>query len=812
MNKERINLGIRGFLSFLFWMLIFGLVVRFFEAALLGYYQEQFWKQLYLCLFGFCYDVLFFSKFALILCPIYLLVHRWSPKVARVTFGIVGAIMLLVSNAMIMYYLSALMPLDKIFFSYSVEELIYISKSTGAFVWWGYVGLLLIPLLFAVVYWRSKPENGNTTTSRFSFWLWLALAVVGLFVWDVPVWMYRNHEEKNTICNKQEFFWRSLIAKDKTYSKFDAKDLERHHERILNFQSMFPEDAFVDYRYPFAHFDQSPDVLSEYFDLNPDTMPNLVFIITEGLSREFCGPNSKFPSATPFLDSLAAQSLSWLNCMSSSQRTIAVLPTMFGSLPFGNRGFMQSSNCPRFYSLPGILKDNGYVTSFFYGGWTCFDDMCYFLKDMGVDHYLPNYTTYPKEMQNTWGLYDEYLFSEALEEVRLSSLNAQPSPRLDIYLTLSTHDPFDYPDKERYTKIYTDKLIQYHQQHNIEQFQYEQYASYLYYDDCLRKFFDKASGLPGFNNTIFVITGDHCFNGQSQELDKYHVPFVVWSPMLKQPHCFPAMVAHRDVTPSFLALLKHVYNIQSPDIVSWLNTGLDTSSYFRANTFTPQLKNSRKMENMVYKDYFYDAGMVFKFGYENGRLTITPVKEDKMVEFLSEYRAMDDYVMSNDALLKLDEDKQQLLVSVDSTQSVNYVLLRTHVKPTDTLEHNNAFVFKYIYPFNLFTEPLADTLQSVVVYCDFDIYIPRTEDNKKVALGMALQREDGNREVLKTLIINYDWYEYYDKWQHYSMTQTFNRSQLNYLNDEKLMCYFTNGGERKFVISDFHLKVVGIHE
>ena len=77
---------------------------------------------------------------------------------------------------------------------------------------------------------------------------------------------------------------------------------------------------------------------------------------------------------------------------------------------------------------------------------------------------------------------------------------------------------------------------------------------------------------------------------------------------------------------------------------------------------------------------------------------------------------------------------------------------------------------------------------------------------------MALQREDGNREVLKTLIINYDWYEYYDKWQHYSMTQTFNRSQLNYLNDEKLMCYFTNGGERKFVISDFHLKVVGIHE
>ena len=762
--------------------------------------------------------MLFFSKLALLLCPLYLLIHRFSEKAARWTFRILGTLMLLISNAMIMYYLSAMMPLDKVFFTYSVKELIYISQSTGAFVWWGYVGLLLIPALFFIVYGILKKEpfplylpsvgeGLRRSTLHFPLYLWLALALLGLFVWDVPVWAYSNREGKNTICNKQEFFFKSLLRKEKAFSRFNAKDLEQQHDRILQFQSMFPEDEFVDYRYPFAHIDRSPDVLSGYFDLKPDTMPNLVFIITEGLSREFSGPNSKYPSATPFLDSLADHSLFWLNCMSSSQRTIAVLPSLFGSLPFGERGFMQSPDSPRFRSMVDILKENGYSASFFYGGWTCFDNMCFFLNDMGVDHYLPDYNNYPEEYKNTWGLYDEYLFSESLKEV-----SAHPTNRLDIYLTLTTHDPFDYPDKERYTKRYTEMLVQRHQQHQIEQFQYEQYASYLYYDDCLRKFFNDYRQLPGFENTIFVITGDHCFNGKSEELDKYHVPFIIWSPMLKEAHRFPAMVAHRDVTPSFLALLKQVYGIQSPSVVGWLNTGLDTASVFQANTFTPQLKNSREMDNMVYKNRFYDEGMIYAFNFEDGKLGITPVKDDDMVAFMREYKAMDDYVMHNDALLPLDEEKQFLMLEVDSSQSINYVLLHSYCRRKDTLEVKNAFLFDQMYPFMMYNEPLPDSLQSVVVYCDFDILVPKIEDGRKITVSMAIDRADGTRETIKTLVINFDWYDYYDKWDHYSMTQTVNKSQVHFEPGERLMCYFTNGGQHPFLVKDFTMKVIGIHE
>lgn len=800
-NRLKLTEGIQGFLSFLFWMMVFGLLVRIFEAALLGYYHEEFWKRLSLCFWGFGYDLLVFSKWSLVLCPVYLLIHHFSEKAARWTFRILGTLFLLTSNAMIMYYVNAYLPLDKLIFDYSLEEILYVAHSTGSYVWWGYVGLLLIPALFLVVSGRQVALNMPW------LWFWLVLAAVGLCVNQVPKWAYNDLEERNTIGNKHEFFWKSFVEDKKTFSRFDAKDLERERERILSFQSMFPEDEFVDYRYPFAHVDRTPDVLSDFFDLNPGKMPNLVFIVTEGLSREFSGHPTKYPSPTPFLDSLADHSLNWINCMSSSQRTIAVLPTLFGSLPFGKRGFMQSSNCPRFYSLVGILKDNGYYPSFFYGGWLCFDDMCYFLNDLGIEGYLPDHNTYPQEIQNTWGLLDGAMFTEALKQVDDVS-----RPRLDIYLTLSTHDPFDYPDKERYTREYKAKLKKSGQLDQIQPSQYEQYASYLYYDECLRAFFNGYKDKPGYENTIFVITGDHCFNAQSEEIDKYHVPLIVWSPMLKEARRFPAMVAHRDITPSFLAFLKGSYGIQTPSVVSWINTGLDTSSVFRANTFTPQLKNSRKMDNMVYKDYFYDEGNIYRFGCENDRLTLASVKEDRIVALMSEYKAMDDYVMNNDALVKLDEDKQRLILDVDSTQQVNYVMVRTYVRPQDTLDHENTFKLTSIYPFNVFKEPVYDSLASVIVYCDFDIYIPRIEEVNKMSVVLAIEHADGQREVLKTLVINYDWYEYYDRWQHYSMTQTVNKALVHYTDGDQLMCYFTDGGQKEFYIADFNLKIVGIHE
>lgn len=789
-----------SFLNFLFWMLVFGFAVRCFEWALLSHYQNQTWSQMSLCLRGFCYDILFFGKVSLLLFPIHWLISRKSEKAAAMTFRILGAVMLLISNAMIMYYVSADIPLDNVFFTYSIKVLVYISKSTGAFVWWGYVGLLLIPALFFLV---SKKE---VRLGKPGLFIWLGLAAVSLFVYRVPSWMYDTKEEMNTIGNKQEFFLKSLFKRQQSFTRINPEDLDQ--QRIEAFQSYFPDVEFVDYRYPLCHLDHTPDVLSGFFDLKKDTLPNIVVIITEGLGRGFSGADSRLPSATPFLDSLSNTGLYWSNCMSSSQRTFAVLPTLLGDLPFGKDGFMQSTNAPRFQSLVSILHENGYNSAFFYGGWVCFDDMCYFLRDMGIKEYLPDHNEYPEEEQNTWGLYDHVMFREALKQVATNTA----MPRLDIYLTLTTHDPFEYPDKEKYTQRYVDLLINRGIKQSIPEYLHGRYASYMYYDDCLRKFFADYRQIPGYENTIFIITGDHDFNSLASDLQKCHVPLLVWSPMLKESRQFPALVTHRDVAPSLVSMMIHKYGIKASKLVNWLNTGLDTASYFRAKSFTPQMNASHELTNMVYHDWFLVGEDVYHFELHDNQLAIEPSDSDTILALMAEYKAIDDYVMNNDALLPLDESKQLTIERVDENRSVSHAITATGTYPIDTLGAKNVFKLKEQFPYRVFKLPLDEKLQTVVVYCDCDLYIPSSTSYKCISFGIAVVHADGSRFNLKIATINQEKYPYYDQWNHFSMTQSINKSSIAYQPGDVLIGYFIDMDEHEFYLKDLTLKIVGVME
>ncbi len=793
MKKEKVIGFICGYLEFILWFFVFGALVRVFETAILSHYQGEFASHVVLNLKGFLYDVLLFLRISLPFFAIYALLRFFSPKVAKWSFAIGGALALFVSLAMIMYFVSALVPLDRVLFNYSLKEIFFIAGSTGSFVWWSYACVAAIPLLFVFATIRS-----HIRIHKALIIVYAVLVIASFAIPWPPAWLYNKRIDSYEVVNKQRFFFTSLanIAGGSVFT--DNGNVESCRENIVKFQSMFPGDNFVDIHYPLAHTDNAPDVLSCFFDLDSTRMPNLVFIITEGLSREFSGYNSELPSSTPFLDSLAEKSLTWVNCMSSSQRTISVLPTLFGSLPFGKRGFMQSSDCPQFYSLPSLLKQNGYNTSFFYGGWLSFDNTLFFLRDMGVDNYLPDYKTYPETMKNNWGLLDKYTFSESFKHVDFDS----GKPHLDIYQTLTTHDPFDYPDKENYTRKYSEKLNE--QKVNIPAWLQKQYASYFYFDDCLRTFLEEYKTKPGYENTIFVITGDHCFNSRSEELTRYHVPLVVWSPMLKVAKRFPAMASHRDVAPAFFAMFRDRYSVKTPSIVSWVNTGLDTLSTFEAKTFTPQMKESRMLDNMVYNNFFYDNGDVYELSYENDVLKTTPSQNDEIIDLMRNYLAIDDYVMNNNKLIKQEKVNMDVLLKIDSANSISYVSERTKVSPIDTLGRKNVFSLKNKYPFPVYSEESEDDINSYVIRIEFDVYQPKIENDGELHVNVAIK----NKKVMKDYLVNYFDYGHYDSWAHVSMTQSINTTLAEMGPDDILQIYFWNRGENEFFISNVMVNIL----
>jgi hypothetical protein len=357
-----------------------------------------------------------------------------------------------------------------------------------------------------------------------------------------------------------------------------------------------------DPRFPFAHADRTPDTLGPLFDTRPGTPPNLVFIIVEGLGRSFSGPGARFGSFTPFLDELAGRSLYFENFLAAQGRTFGVLPTVFGSLPFGDGGLAAlGERMPRHQSLLSILKGQGYHLYYYSGSNLEFDNQGQFLRAEGVDTFVSE-TDFkpPYRRSNYWGYDDRALIETALARERADAR----TPSVRIIQTSSMHDPFTFPDKPKYLDKVGQRLVTlgiapasnpaYAAQRDI-------FASVLFTDDALRLYFEQAAALPGYDNTIFIVTGDHRLPELPMDtrIERYHVPLIVFSPLLRRAQSIKAVSSQFDIAPSLLAFLGHGYGLHVPGQVTWLGTGLDTASGFRNLHAIPLKQTKTELSDFV---------------------------------------------------------------------------------------------------------------------------------------------------------------------------------------------------------------------
>jgi len=354
-------------------------------------------------------------------------------------------------------------------------------------------------------------------------------------------------------------------------------------EYLVRWAPAKPAAGTGDAAYPFVHAETTPDTLGPVFNAQP-TPPNLVLIIVEGLGRSFSGPGARQGSFTPFLDELAGQSLYWDNFVAPQGRTFGVLPSLLGSLPFGEHGFSSmGKNMPGHASLVSILHSQGYRTRYFTGTSLEFDNQGQFMSRQGTDVISGSAQFDPSVQRgNEWGYADRELFDHQLKFAGKDSCQ----PCLTVIQTVTMHDPFTFPGQEEYKARVTQRLDQL----NIAADKRAPYrddarifASILYTDDALRHYFAEARKQASHDNTIYIITGDHRLPElpMSHRLERYHVPLIVYSPLLKQPQRIRSMSSQFDVTPSLLAFLSHQYGLKTPAQASWLGSGLDMEPGFR---------------------------------------------------------------------------------------------------------------------------------------------------------------------------------------------------------------------------------------
>jgi phosphoglycerol transferase MdoB-like AlkP superfamily enzyme len=584
---------------------------------------------------AFLADLVYFLQSSCLLFVIYVLLTFLSVKLARVVYSILCLLLILIQVGLTVYFGKTAVLLGADLYSYSGAE---ISQTVGAAgglsigllaVLVGVIGLVI--LIFNLVPKRIPSGTG------WSYGLagLGALALLFNVGEGSAMPMLETEYANNLVINKPAYLARATLTRfsGKTDDSVDiyADAYIGDYGETAGTVNVTSVKYLAENQYPFLHNDETPDVLGPFFT-TASTPPNVVILLVEGLGRAFTGPNAYLGSFTPFVDSLAQQSLYWENFLSEGGRTFAVLPSILGSLPFGQQGFADlGTQMPDHLSLPGILKKNGYESAFYYGGNAQFDNMSTFLRKEGVARIMDEptfgagYQTMPGVNGFTWGYGDKELFRHFL------AVNSptDTQPKLQVLLTVSTHDPFRINEQERYLKKAEQRFAALNltpdQQRDRQNYRY-QFASILYTDDALRAFFAAYRKRPDFNRTIFLITGDHRMPEipMTTKLDRYHVPLIVYSPLLKRRATFRSLSTHFDVAPTLLAFLKKNYNLKTPPVVSWLGTGIDTTRQFQNIHAYPLKMTKAEMTDFVMGPYMLNQNTLYRI---NNNMNLESINE-----------------------------------------------------------------------------------------------------------------------------------------------------------------------------------------
>lgn len=528
---------------------------------------------------------------SLLILPIYFILQYSLKNRKDTIIKILFSLIIIVQLALTKYHLTTLVNLGADFLGYSTTDIYTTVSSSESFSVLYFVPFIVFPLLF----WNIDKYISKKITNKT---LYLTLGTLTLI--SIGFKLIIPDVSDNSFQSKLAFFTNDIIRYQKDKKEFNASNLSYKIEYPL--------------LKPFA---STPDVLAPFFEIT-DEKPNIVLIIVEGLGDEFVG-NNEYRGFTPYLDSLIPKSLYWENFVSNAGRTFGALPSILGSLPYGEKGFLEVNPLPAHTSLLSILKSNGYNTAFYCGDESSFDNRINFLEHNNIDNVIdinkfgPNYKMTNKNSDGfSWGYPDSEIFKKTLVEIE-----TKKGPRLDVIMTLTNHEPFDFPERETYLKK-VDQIIKTNKNVQLSRSEIDPYkniyASLLYTDHSIKTFMESYSKRSDFKNTIFIITGDHRLIPieQKDKLCRFHVPLYIYSPMLKSAKTFKSVSSHWDITPSLVSFLMNNYKMNKIEKTAWMSTGLDTVKRFRNIHTIPIMQNKGEINELIYEDYLYSDGDLFK--------------------------------------------------------------------------------------------------------------------------------------------------------------------------------------------------------
>ena len=368
--------------------------------------------------------------------------------------------------------------------------------------------------------------------------LWLLLTVLSLAAVNGGMKDRTSNNYVNELAGNGIYqFFNAFRSSHLDYAKFYRTLPDEQAFRLVRKGLKTPDATYLS--------DDPQDLTRAIRRAGPEQHLNVVLISVESLSGDYLGTFGNKENITPYLDSLVSQSLFFDNLYANGTRTVRGLEALALSVPpTPGDSLLKEHNNEGLFSLANIFNDRGYQSDFVYGGYGEFDNMNYFFSHNGyrtVDRRdIPKGATIHSE--NVWGVADEDLYTLALKQ--MDDAQAAGKPFFLHIMTTSNHRPFTFPAGR------------------VKQANSTRQGAVAYTDWSIGDFIQRARAKSYFDNTVFVITADHCASSAgktSVPVNRYHIPLWIYAPAHIKPQRVERLMGQVDIAPTLLGLLNFSY-------------------------------------------------------------------------------------------------------------------------------------------------------------------------------------------------------------------------------------------------------------
>ena len=277
---------------------------------------------------------------------------------------------------------------------------------------------------------------------------------------------------------------------------------------------MDPAEAKQRYDHLYASID------SAGIDVLTTTKPNLVFIILESWTADIIEALGGEAGITPQFDSLRKEGLLFTNIYGAGARTEhGLISVLSGYAPPPKVSIITiPSKSAKIANLNTLFANDGYASSFYYGGEIHFVNMKSYLVNGHFKTIVDKENFEETQLNSKWGAHDEFVLNK-----QLADLDNTSGPFLSVVLTLSTHEPFEVPMETPFNgKDEADKFRK----------------SAYYTDHCLGDYFSKAKQEGWYDNTLFILVADHGHrlpkNNDLSRPESKRIPLLLFGNVLRE--------------------------------------------------------------------------------------------------------------------------------------------------------------------------------------------------------------------------------------------------------------------------------------